>query len=1101
MAIPSSRADDHGRPTSLQVLAKFQMFCALIGCVIGLRSPAAAQSNQESSRQAIAHYADAAQFQNQGAFELAIEEWESLLSKFPDDPLAPKAQHYLGVCYSELKPPKFEEAIQAYEQSLKAKLDLRDETLIRVAESIYLSAQGDESSASRRQLKRAKDYLVEYLKDYSDRATADQALFYLGEIEYSLGEVRRSLSYHNKLLTNARFKKSKLRANARYSVAVAYEQRDDKRRAKDNYEEFLSEFPNHSLSDEVRARLADLLIADKDYSDASRLLGNLAGGDSSITDYALLRLGYTLTLAGDEAKAANYYEDLLERFPQSKHADAARLSLGQLYSNAGRTADAERLLNRILQGKDDSAAQALHLLASNLLKQGKPVEAGRLLSEAESWTRSTSNYANLLMDYADALFAQGGKLTESQAAYEKVLELDSDGALAPRAAYNAAFSALLAKRLKDAQKWAQYFLRRFPQDPLRADVAYVAAESLLQAGEHASAAEAYSKLRRTIDTNHPNANLWALRHAMAHYLAGNYAESQTVLSSGRLQMNTPAEKAERLFILGACDLYQNLPATAAKRLSESHSASDKWASADETLLLLAEAQLRTGASEKAKSTLESLLRKYPNSKLKQQVNYKLAQIASGMNRYREAISGYRKVLADPESKNLHRFSQYGIAWALMQQQDYAAALDELEQLSTSTPDSIARETLLARGLCLRKLDKPQAAIASLRDYLDTRPAGNSLASGLYELGLAYTQLGQPSEATNVFERIAREVPDYPAMDKVLYELAWNNVDAGQSRQAENYFQKLADKFGDSPFAAEAAYMMGQSKYDDGNYAEAASLYRKAASQADSDPARSELHEKALYKLGWCYFELEQYDEASKHFSAQAKKYSDSPLGIDAIFMAGECAFNQDDFDDALAYYKQAAVRLADGNKSAASDQVRALVYLHGAQCYRERSDWKQAEKWLETIVDRYPGSEYLATAYYELAYSKQKQGENTAALELYDKVADENRRSEIGARARFMSGELHFSQRDFVSAIRDFTRVMFGFGAKSAPNNIKNWQAKAAFEAARCSEVLAENRRGDDREQILRKAQEYYDFIVQQHAEHDLARQAQSRLGELKKLR
>ena len=98
-------------------------------------------------------------------------------------------------------------------------------------------------------------------------------------------------------------------------------------------------------------------------------------------------------------------------------------------------------------------------------------------------------------------------------------------------------------------------------------------------------------------------------------------------------------------------------------------------------------------------------------------------------------------------------------------------------------------------------------------------------------------------------------------------------------------------------------------------------------------------------------------------------------------------------------------------------------------------------------------------------------------------------------------GEVYFSQRDFAKAIAEFQRVMYGFGAEKAPEDIKNWQAKSAFEAARCSEVLIENLKGEARNKVVTATKEFYQFIVDRHAAHSLAAQAQSRLGELSKLR
>jgi TolA-binding protein len=62
--------------------------------IAGLAPPCgAAEAAGQSPQDALILYGDAASFQNNGAFDLAAEEWQKFLQKFPKDPLAAKAQH------------------------------------------------------------------------------------------------------------------------------------------------------------------------------------------------------------------------------------------------------------------------------------------------------------------------------------------------------------------------------------------------------------------------------------------------------------------------------------------------------------------------------------------------------------------------------------------------------------------------------------------------------------------------------------------------------------------------------------------------------------------------------------------------------------------------------------------------------------------------------------------------------------------------------------------------------------------------------------------------------------------------------------------------
>ncbi|MCA9126135.1 MAG: tetratricopeptide repeat protein [Planctomycetales bacterium] len=1056
-------------------------------------------NSASSNRQAIAFYSDAASFQNNGAFKLAIEEWEKLLNKYPNDPLASKAWHYLGICQVEQK--DYARAITAFQEALKDQsLELREEALFNLSWSQFTFARL-QPTGSRQQLAglaEAKTSLRSLLQQFGEGPFRDEALFYLGEIEYSLGEKRAAIANYEKLLGDKNLANSNLRPDARYALAVAYEEQKQLALARKQYEQFLQEHPDHRLKNEVRVRLGDILIADRKLNEAFELLNrSLTESDEpTVSDYSLLRLGYVLTQQGNPKQAQNYYERLLQSHPNSPHAAAATMSLGQLLYQEGNYEQSIATFKKLLESKGEQAAEAAHRISITLLKLNKPQEVLDLLETVLPWSGETAIAPSIQMDYADALYAIPSQLERAQKAYEQIVTQTPDSPLAPRAAYNAAFAALQRGRLAEARDWAEKFLDKYPQDPLRNDVAYIAAEVLLQQGEFQAAAKALDKLRKSAqgDASLP---LWTLRQAKAHYLAGEYQPAQDVLQARSMRFEQDIQKAEAEFIIGASLLYQDKLTEAVSQLTNSHRTSDSWASADEVLLLLSEAQQRLKDNQAARQTLQRLLQKYPNTRLKSQVEYKLAQLSAALNEFDEAISQYEKIVEDPAADGLRRFALYGISWCLMQQERYQPALDSLVPLlAEQDNDSIASEALLAEGVCLRKLARPEQAVGSLSKFLQTTPTGNSLGNGLYELGMAQTELGQLDAATDTFERIIQDVPNYPALDKVLYELAWNYEENKNEEQSGKFFMELTSRFPTSDLAAEANYMLAQRNYDNQDYGQAIKTYETVLKQTDSP----ELIEKTLYKLGWSYFQDKRYPQAVEQFRKQSQQFPSGPLAVDGLFMQAECEFNEDRFEDALKGYVNARQTLESNRDTAASSQVRTLIYLHGAQCHRELKNWDQCEAWLKTIVEQPSESPYKPIALYEMGYCKQSQNQFDEALKFYGEVAN-NYRNESAARARFMMGEVYFSQRDFVKAIPEFQRVMYGFGGDKAPPEIKNWQAKSAYEAARCSEVLIKDLGGNAREQIIKTALDFYSFIVEKHAAHDLAAQAQNRLGELRKLR
>lgn len=1059
------------------------------------------KAGQTSSRKAVGYYADAANYQNNGAFPLAIEEWKKLLKEFPEDPLASKSWHYLGVCYMQLEKPDYEAAEKAFSEALKdEKLDIREESLLQLNWCLFSRAKLEEAGSAKQKqmLETARDRLTEFLKSYGEGASADQAIFYLAEIEYTLGARDKAISRYESLLKNKAFAKSSLRPDAQYALGVAHEEVQQNDRAIAVYRDFLAEHKEHRLRNEVQMRMADILISQKNFEEATTLLRTLAADEKNpMADYALLRLGYSLTQQNKIDEATQKYDELQKRFPQSKHLATATLSAGQAAFRAGRWDDAAAKFKGLLSDKTTRSADAAHWLAMTMMRQNKSAEAIPVLEDALSWSKDSPLQIALQMDYADALYEQPSQLEKARAAYELIATDHPDDPLAPRAAYNAAFSALQTQKLDAARKWSELFLKKYPQDPLRNDVAYVAAETLLQQGEHAASAEAYNKLIQS-DPQNPSRGMWTLRQAMAYYLGGKYPTAIELLNRELPSLADARQKAEAQFILGASYLFQDKIDTAIEQFQASHQTSNNWAQADETLMLLAEAYQRKKDPSTAKSTLEDLLKKYPNTRLKPQVEYRLGQISAATGQYDDAIQRYRAIVASETAKGFHGFAQYGIAWSLMQQDKYEAARKELEPLLVAgRTDAISQEALLAEGVCLRKLGQPTEALAALDKFMSAKPTGTSLANCLYESGMAYVDAKQPDKAQTQFDRIVAEVPDFVAMDKVLYELGWLAQEKSDNALAAKYFGQLVEKYPNSDFLPEALYQVGQSQYTAEKYADAAKSYVSVISKTKSPS----LLEKAYYKLGWSQFQQAAYDQAAEQFRKQAQDFPQGTLAVDANFMLAECFFKRDKFAEALPMYEAAKNALeAAGDKTLASDQVKTLIYLHGGQCHRELKQWTECEKWLRAVVDRYPNTPYLSTVIYEMAYCAQQQNKLEDALKLYSEVANKYR-NETAARARFMMGEVYFSQRDFAKAIAEFQRVMYGFGAEKAPDDIKNWQAKSAFEAARCSEVLIDNLKGEGREKVVEATIEFYQFIVNRHAAHALAAQAQKKLGEMSKLR
>lgn len=93
-----------------------------------------------------------------------------------------------------------------------------------------------------------------------------------------------------------------------------------------------------------------------------------------MADYALLRLGYVLSLQNKADEAGKKFDELLTRFPNSKHAPTAIMSAGQAMFRAERWDDAATQFKKLLSKSETRSAEAVHWLAMTLTRHNKSAE-------------------------------------------------------------------------------------------------------------------------------------------------------------------------------------------------------------------------------------------------------------------------------------------------------------------------------------------------------------------------------------------------------------------------------------------------------------------------------------------------------------------------------------------------------------------------------------------------------------------------------------------------------------------------------------------------------------------------------------------------------
>ncbi|MEO1528890.1 MAG: tetratricopeptide repeat protein, partial [Planctomycetota bacterium] len=766
----------------------------------------------------------------------------------------------------------------------------------------------------------------------------------------------------------------------------------------------------------------------------------------------------------------------------------------------GKSAEAAKRFEEILGSRNvEAATEAAHWLVRIRLTEGNIPTAVKIARDQLKAGPEGDFATDLQVDLAEALALSADTIRESIAVAEKAYRDAPNDPLAPRALYNAAFSALQINDYKQAGDLAGEFIKRFPKDRLAADVRFIVAETQLMSGDTEPAIRTYQELLRSTEDSNPQRPVWVLRTATAMNASRSYDDSIELLKAEYAGIKLPPQRAEAQFLVGQAHLMSQRPADAAVSFGRCLSIDPNWPRASEAQLLRGTALLSSGDNEEAQKAWEAMLEN-GDSRVLDQARYKLAQLASANGDHEQAVRRYYEIIDAGQNQSLIPFALYGHGWSNMQLGKHQEAVAMLTRLIDEMPEHrVSGDARIARGICHRSLGDLGKAKGDLDNYLNSKPTGTNLGHALYELALIEQKESRHTQAASNLQKLVRDVPDYPAMDKVLYELGWSLREAGQDKDAEQAFRKLLDEFPDVELAGEAAYFVGQQQYAASQWNDATKYFQTATERA-TDPA---LNEKAYYRLGWSHFKAENYAEARAAFDAQAQKHPRGDLSLDAVMMVGECAFKEADYTTALQAYAEGRRRIGQTDDSArtirdkAERRVRELILLHGGQSAAQLKKWDDAIGWYEELKQRFPSTSYLPQVFYETGFAYQQKKQDDRAIANFTQVAD-GYRSEVAARARFMMGEIYFGKKQFDKAIPEFQRVMYGFGAEKAPDEIKNWQAKSGFEAARCSELLMQSAPTASGKAKSRKfATQFYQYVIDKHPDHELAPKSAQRLKAL----
>jgi TolA-binding protein len=547
--------------------------------------------------------------------------------------------------------------------------------------------------------------------------------------------------------------------------------------------------------------------------------------------------------------AVEEYDRFIKSGATGQDRDDARFGLANARLYLGKFREARAAFDEFLEAAaDDPRRLTARYRLGELAYLLGDLRASR--SSLEEFTAATANHAGLEMAWTylgDACFGLQD-FSHARMAYERSLAGYPQGKLAERAKYGLGRSLATLGEPGRAEVVLQELVKQ--PNPEWIDRAWLQIGLIRKsAGKFQEAIAAFSALERTV----PGSPL--VREA----------QLQRALALTRLDRGAEAEQLLRSLATAS------VPQAARAALE------------------LATIELERKEPDAAMITLDSALKRFPESPLLPALHYRIAEVLLTKNRLEEAQSRFEQVVAanadDPWADDALQHA----AQTALDRGDLAAVRRLTRSFAKQFPQSpLKLEMRLIEARAAAREGKHDDAVAILKALLDEP---------------AVPKNGSPTATANEITQAAR------------YELAVCYRALGQADLANPILASLAEG-SNGQVAIDAKFLVGQSHLDAGRYAEALPMLTAYLSASP----RGEVADVAMAHLAVAHLGLGQLDLASKAVVELAERFPRTKLLGPTRLRLAEAELAAHRADLACEHFRNVAgLEPSNGQLPAASD--------------------------------------------------------------------------------------------------------------------------------------------------------------------------------------
>lgn len=200
-------------------------------------------------------------------------------------------------------------------------------------------------------------------------------------------------------------------------------------------------------------------------------------------------------------------------------------------------------------------------------------------------------------------------------------------------------------------------------------------------------------------------------------------------------------------------------------------------------------------------------------------------------------------------------------------------------------------------------------------------------------------------------QLREKYPNLDFQDKILYKIAMSHLKEGNPQKANIFFQEIIDRYPNSAINLESHFRIGEYYFDKRDYKKAIANYSALLGKWDNS-----YFDMALYKLGWSYYNVNDYTNAISTFLYLIEDISLVEKTKSQILAKSKTDLRSESIQYiASCFTEYGGVELAKQFLVPLKDKDYSLpIFLKMGELYQKRNYYPEAIATYKALLEIYP---------------------------------------------------------------------------------------------------------------------------------------------------